>query len=192
MKKFALKIEDVASFDQIQQILETNKNLSKKQRDSLCRLLSQFPETSELLSEKIPFDLPIETKIWNFKEVRGQLEKWKRLFLKLPGFDGSPLCLLWDELDLLGITDSDVIFSVSFAPSLEYNLKGKKPLRLYLKTNGLASFQLWSVEDIEKYPQLYNFEGNWAESYYLVVETMKNGWPQQEFPKELQRFLSES
>jgi hypothetical protein len=58
-----------------------------------------------------------------------------------------------------------------------------------LKDDGSAKFWFPTFEDAEQYPELFNFRGTWKEAYLLLIETLKNGWPMEEFPDELKLFL---
>lgn len=79
-----------------------------------------------------------------------------------------------------------------FAPSYAYNsakTAHDPAYEVQLKGDGTASFELPTLQDAQRYPELYNFRGSWKEAYLLLIETLKNGWPMEEFPEELQQFL---
>ncbi|QEM12973.1 hypothetical protein [Mucilaginibacter rubeus] len=146
---------------------------------------------SSLLTETSFFDFPTEIKISDVGQIDSVLEKWIALFNNLPGWDYCPFCFLADD-DNLELLQKNTIITAWFAPSYAYNSIRSSNNRAYevrLKADGTAKFWFPTFEDAEQYPELYNFKGSWKEAYYLLIETLKKGWPMEEFPEELQQFL---
>jgi hypothetical protein len=84
----------------------------------------------------------------------------------------------------------NVIVITQFAPSMSRNLDtSKRGFELWFKDDGMALFWLPTLEDAEKYSDLYNFKGSWKEAYMLLLETWKKGWPMEEFPEQLRLLL---
>ncbi|MDB5124820.1 MAG: hypothetical protein JWP94_2949 [Mucilaginibacter sp.] len=184
MQTRTLKIKDIEILNNIQKSLLKAEQLSKEQQQSLLELLSQIPRSNQLLAEKIPLEKSLRVNLLSIQEIDIIVKNWISLFNNIPGYDYAPCCLL-----VLGnekLLRENVIVTASFAPSMAYNLlEDEEGFELYLKDNGTASFQLPSLEDAEQYPELYNFKGTWKEAYLLLIDTLKKGWPMDEFPEEL-------
>jgi len=188
--KSILKIRDFESLNSIQEKLSKNEPLSKNQSNLLLELLEQLPEPDFQLSSKIPQNYPIEITVWDLGEIQESLEKWRRLFENIPGFDYCPFSYFVDN-DNITLLKENVLIAAVFAPSMAYNLQNIA-FEVHLVSNGTAKFLLPSIAEPDKFPELYNFKGSWHQAYMLMIETLKKGWPRTEFPIELQKFLSKT
>lgn len=191
MKNLTLKISDIQILQDIQRSLFEHHPLTKKQEKKLSFFLSQLPHPDVLITEKVPLYEQFKVKLWDLNEIDKCLDQWRRLFDNLPGWDYCPFSFLVgnDNPDLL---NGGVIIVARFAPSYAYNFIKSDRERAYeirLKDDGTALFQLPTFADAKLYHELYNFRGAWKEAYLLLIETLKKGWPMEEFPEELQQFL---
>jgi hypothetical protein len=189
MKNLIFKIKDIKTLNEIQQVLSKHQSLTENQQTTLTIFLSQLPPDDILLSEKILLDEPFEVKVWNMEKIDLLLRSWKELFQNLPGWNYCPLCY-FVENDNVEMLRKNVLMMAFFAPSFSYNCDSStEPYEVHLKDDGTAIFRLPTLEDAEKYPELYHFKGSWKEAYLLLIATLQKGWPMEEFPEELQKFL---
>jgi hypothetical protein len=187
MKKITLTIKDIDLLKSTQKSLLDSRILTLEQQIHLSQFLSQIPTSENFLLDKIALDELIEVHVWDMDNLQGQLEKWRRLFGNIPGYDYvSSWMVQQGEVDLL---NKNVILTVDFAPSASYNASHLDGFYIYLKDDGTARFQLPTLQDAEQYPELYNFKGTWKEAYLLLIETLKKGWRMEEFPEEFERLL---
>lgn len=187
MQTLTLKVRNIQVLKQIQKNLSERLPLTERQQNFLSDFLVQLPQANTLLLEKIAIDEPLEMNLWDVGKIETKLDKWVDLLNNLPGWDYCPFSFLVnnDNPDLL---KKDVVIVAWFAPSYSYNSirsEQERAYEIWLKGDGTAIFQLPTLEDAEQYPDLYNFKGTWKEAYYLLIETLKKGWPMEEFPEEL-------
>jgi hypothetical protein len=188
MEKFVLKIKDIELLNEIRDTILQGDQLTGEQKKILTDFLSGLPKSNDLLSIDNSIEAEITINLLNAGNVGDALPKWTKLFVKLPG---SEVCVPGEMLPRRVKERNKIALAIAFAPSFEYRRKDKL-FDLYLFYDGSAKIIMKYIKDAEDFPDLYSFKGNWEESYYLLIDTMKKGWPQQDFPKELQRFLSES
>lgn len=193
MKNVTLRIQDIESLNGIKERLDSFKPLSNEQQDLLLHFLSHLPPTQSLIAEKVSFDETFAVKVYDLRELRPDRDKWFALFKALPS-NGSRFypSVSWVDVDMLDEYESTEVFiSVSFVPSYAYskNAPGFETVDLHLNTDGTAKFVLFTVQDTRNFPELYSFEGSWKEAYLMTVKTLKEGWPQTKFPKELEKLL---
>jgi hypothetical protein len=185
--KQIITLADLEPLKSIQNSLLNQQSLTSEQQIHLSRFLSLFPVSQNFTSNDFPLNELMEINIEDKNGFQSQLEKWLKLFENIPGYDYvSSWFVQQEELELLS---KNVIMIVDFAPSLSYNLSHLDGYYIHLKDNGTASFSLPTFQDAEIYPELYNFKGTWKEAYFLLIETLKKGWPMEEFPEELKPFL---
>src|SRR6185503_14147925 len=188
MKTLTLKIKDVKALNDIQKALSANKQLSDKERNTLADFLLQLPATTDLLEEKIEFDDSFEIRVLDTGKIAGVLEQYQNLFDIELGEWYSTSCRIIDKDNIKHLRQG-VVLNVWFAPSISYNESTDVPFEIYLNDDCSATFHLPTLEDAEQYPELYQFKGTWKEAYLLMVSTIQKGWPMEEFPEELQKFL---
>ena len=194
MKTLTLLVKDAQVLNEIKIKLINQHRLSSIQHNILSSFLSHLPPTETLLSEKFLLsDEAFEIKVFDIEEIWPHLHKWIDLFNKLPKNWSRYPKAGWIDADKDGdVWARNAIIEIVFIPSLEYSKKNKKDnkiISLYLKTDGTAIFELYTIKDTENFPELYNFKGSWKEAYFLVVKTLQQGWPQTQFPVELKQFL---
>jgi len=187
MKYLTVTIRDIDRLNAIQTKLSESQPLTVEDQIYLSKFLTQLPATKTLLVDTIPIDAVISVQLWDMDYLENSLEYWKELFDNIPGYDyvGSYV----EEGIEKELRKRGVIMLVDFAPSYSYNMANNDGYYINLKDDGMAVFQLPTLEDAEQYPELYNFKGSWKEAYLLLVETLKKGWPMEEFPEELKPFL---
>ncbi len=189
MKSITLTISDIDQLNSIKKNLSEKRSLTKKQQDILSHFLNQLPSTDTLLAERTPLDKQLEAKLWDMEKIHEHLEYWVNLFGNLPGWDYCPFCTIVDS-ENIRLLRKNVIAMAFFAPSFSHNANKKKEgYEVHLRDDSTALFELPTLEDAEAYPELYNFKGTWKEAYLLLIKTLKKGWPIEEFPEELQKFL---
>src|ERR1700733_6332623 len=191
MKQITLTIANIDRLYSIQNHLAENKAISTTDKVYLAEFLSQIPSVNTFLMEKVPLNDTFTVKLWNTSKIEVELQKWQRLFDNLPGWDYCPFCFIVDK-DNIELLQRNVIMVEWFAPSYAYNsnrIGNDEPYEVHLKDNGTAIFSLPTLRDAEQYPELYNFKGSWKEAYMLLIETLKKGWPMEEFPEELKPLL---
>ena len=189
MKNLTLTISDVARLNSIQKHLVDDKPISNADRVYVAEILAQIPTVEAVLTNKISLDETFEVYAWDTEKLETNTEKWRKLFGQTPGWDYTAYCYLvvQEDRDML---NKNVIAIAQFAPSMAHNLDtSKRGYEVWLKDDGSALFWLPTLQDAEKYPELYNFRGTWKEAYLLLIETLKKGWPMEEFPEELLPFL---
>ena len=189
MKNLTLTIRNIGRLNKLQKRLAENKPIAQIDKTYLSEFLSQIPPASSLLLGKKPLDLILDIPAWDRHD--DMLRLWLELLENLPGWNYCPFAFLVDN-DNLDLLHQNVLIVAWFAPSYSYNCIRSSESRAYevwLKDNGAAVFQLPTLEDAEKFPELYNFKGTWKEAYLLLIETLKKGWPMEEFPEELKPFL---
>ena len=188
MQTLTLTVKNLHILNTIRKNLENLVPLTLDEEIFLGELLGQFPTDDDIISEQIPLDDAFEINVWNTQAIEVQLKKWESLFKNIPGYNYCPLCLrTWDDAKLLR---KRVILEAHFAPTMAYNLAdGDAGYQVHLKDDGTATFWLPTLDDAEKYPELYQFKGTWKEAYLLLIKTLQKGWPMEEFPEELQKYL---
>jgi len=194
MQTVTLAVQDIATLNKIHAKIYEKKRLSPDDRSFLDLFLRGLPNAFNLLHEKCPLDEQFEVKVFDVKEMQPHFEKWIALFRGLPknGNPDYPYAYLFDVEQNTRFWKTSVVIEVAFVPSFEFSKrydKSSRTIELSLKVDGTASFDLYLISDIEQYPELYNFKGSWKEAYLLVVKTLKQGWPMEEFPDELKPFL---
>jgi hypothetical protein len=190
MKHLTLRISDFELLCTIKSKLQNISTLSPDELLTLTRFLGQIPTPESELLKLIPYDNGIAVKLWDVTKMEKTLQKWQRLFSNIPGFDHSPSADIIDQNGDPRLFNRNVILNITFCPTLSHNeFDQKEPFEIHLKDDGTASFWFPTFEDAEQYPELFNFNGNWKDAYLLLIETMKKGWPMEEFPEELQQFL---
>ncbi len=185
MKAITFTISDISRLNSLQNRLADNKRISTVDKMFLAEFLAQIPRDKTLLTERVPLNEMFSIKVWDKHDK--DLQYWVTLFENLPGWDYCPFSFLVDN-DNINLLKENVVIVAWFAPSYSYNsIRSEKDCayEVWLKDDGTAVFQLPSLQDAEKYPELYNFKGTWKEAYYLLIETLKKGWPMEEFPDEL-------
>lgn len=187
MKQLTLTIREIDHLNSIQAKLSEYQPLAIEDQAYLSKFLAQLPATKTLLADNIPTDGAISIQLWDMDNLERSLEKWKKLFDNIPGYDyvGSYL----EEGIEMELRKKRVVMLIDFAPSYSYNIENNDGYYINLKDDGTAIFQLPTLNDAEQYPELYNFKGSWKEAYLLLIETLKKGWPMEEFPEELKPFL---
>jgi len=180
MKSVILTKKDFSKLPQIQKKLNNPQLLIPEDFETLGRLLSQITSRPPIIPAFDTISIPIP----NTMELERVLKKWARLFKNIPGYDyaGDWWIIPREEKKLLS---QGVIATLTFAPTMAYNETSIDGCEVHLKNNGTAKFWFPTFEDAEQYPELYNFKGSWKEAYYLLIETLKKGWPMEEFPEEL-------
>lgn len=196
MPTLNLAVRDIAVLNAIADKIDHSKEITDDERQQLCIFLYGLPVTETLLQEKFPLEDEFEVNVFSIGEMKPHLEKWIQLFERLPN-NGSSIYPSAGWVD--GDNNPDfwrenrIIFA-SFIPSYKYSQLRDGlglPLTLYLITDGTASVEIYTMEEAEMFPHLYKFKGSWKEAYLLVVKTLKEGWPQTKFPRELEQLLIE-
>jgi len=187
MKNLVLTVMDLLVLADIQKAVLKGDSLSKNQRDVLSNFLSELLKGTENMSYQIPVDSDVAIELCDLKSAENDLPKWAKLFLSLPG---SEVCVTGEMLENGINNNGSIALAIAFAPSLEHR-KRDALFDIYLMYDGTAKIIIELVEDAEEFAELYNFKGSWKEAYFLLLETMRKGWPQENFPKELLKFLSE-
>lgn len=190
MTHITFTISDIQKLNSIKAQLSNKRPLTAVEQEYLLHFLTQVPTPDARLLKDIATEEPIRVMAWDVAEIEEILQKWKQLFYDLPGFDHSPSA---DIVDLHGNPDwfhQNIIMVVTFSPTLSHNeFECKEPFEVRLKDDGTALFWFPTCDDSRNYPELYNFGGTWKEAYLLLIETLKRGWPMEEFPEELRPFL---
>jgi len=187
MQTVTLKIKDIQILNDIQKSLSERQPLTEKQQAALSYFLSRLPQTDTLILECTSLDEEFGVQLWEVGKIDDHLEQWKKLFGNLPGWDYCPICVVVDN-DNPEMLRKNVLVIAVFAPSYAYNCirsSEERGYEVWLKDDGTAQFHVPTLADAERYPELYNFKGTWKEAYYLLIETLKKGWPMEEFPEEL-------
>jgi hypothetical protein len=188
MKTLTLTITEIDRLSSINKRLYNEQPLTTDDTLYLSKFLFQFSSINPI-SAKIEFDETMIVNPWRNDKMETTLDKWKNLFFNIPGFDFAPNCYILDN-DSSELLAKNVLMIAMFAPSLSYNsITSNDAYEVRLKNDGIACFWFPSFEEAEKYPELYNFKGSWKEAYLLLIETLKKGWPMEEFPEELRKFL---
>ncbi|HVW97066.1 MAG TPA: hypothetical protein VHA56_13935 [Mucilaginibacter sp.] len=189
MQTLTLRIKDIKNLNSIQQTLSKKDSLTVEQQYILSDFLEKLPLAKTLLSEKISLEETFDVQVLDVIELQETFLKWETLFSNLPGWDFCPICSIVDNDDIELLRKGVVIMAV-FSPSYSYNVEHRGDgFELHLNENSTASFMLPTLADAEQYPELYNFKGSWKEAYLLLIATLQKGWPINEFPEELQKFL---
>ncbi|WP_259071888.1 hypothetical protein HDF24_11450 [Mucilaginibacter sp. X4EP1] len=187
MKHIALTISNIDRLNLIQKRLAQLRSISNEDKVFLSSFLAQIPEVHLFLKDKVPLDYSLTVTAWDQQDEI--LQQWVTLFGNLPGWEYCPFSAIVGSEDIELLKRSIVIIAF-FAPSYTHNTnQAKEGYEVHLKDDGTAIFLLPTLEDVEKYPELYNFKGTWKEAYLLLIETLKKGWPMEEFPEELKPFL---
>src|ERR1700722_8554172 len=121
MKRITLTIANIERLNSIEKQLSEPQSLSTNDQTFLAEFLSQIPSTNAFLIEKVPFNENIAVSLWTTSRIQDNLQKWKTIFSKLPGWDYCPFCYIVDRNnpDLL---QKNVIMVAVFAPSMAHNL----------------------------------------------------------------------
>jgi len=189
MKTITLTTQNISFLKRIQGLLSLKKPLSAKEMTFLNKFLCQISVNQEVILDRTFIDECLKVSVWDINHLERILEKWKKLFNNIPGYDFAPNCYLLKH-NTSELTRKQVIMVAAFAPSLSYNsIITNEAYEIHLKEDGTGYFWFPTFEDAKKYPHLFNFNGSWKEAYLLLIETLKQGWPMEEFPKELQQFL---
>ncbi len=192
MKYLALKINDIEFLNTIKKKLNSRTPLTSKEQRSLLQFLSHLPSSESLLAEHVELDKNIKITVFDMKEMWPHLNRWIELLRRLPKNNSQnyPSTGWVDASESPDIASKNILIQTVFIPSLYYSQKEKNStFTLNLKTDGSGEFKLNTIEDTENFPELYLFKGSWKESYYLLVRTLQHGWPQQKFPRELQKYI---
>lgn len=187
MQTLTLKIKDIQNLNEIKKSLSDKQPLTEKQQTNLIHFLSQLPQTENLFLEQTSLDEQFDARLWEVGKIDNHLDQWERLFGNLPGWDYCPICAVVDNDNVEMLRKNVIMFAV-FAPSYAYNCirsSEERGYEVWLKDDGTAQFHVPTLTDAEAYPELYNFKGTWKEAYYILIETLKKGWPMEEFPEEL-------
>ncbi|MDP1728498.1 MAG: hypothetical protein Q8M15_17065 [Bacteroidota bacterium] len=194
MNDAILKIRDLESLTEIKDRIGMGLNLNRSQLETIKSFLSSLPASNELISkklvEKTPIDMSFEIQVWNLKTIWPHLEKWRKLFSNFPDQNGYIQAVIHEEMtdDNPEAIKENVIIESYFFPSVAH-LGADKSIGIYLKADGTARFVLTTLTDLEEFPELYHFKGTWEDTYFLVIETLKKGWPKVKFPKKLQPLI---
>lgn len=181
METCTLKISDLKILDKIRETLQAKKSLNAKQQDFLCLFLSQLPPAHSL-DQQFENDV-ISIQLFDLKGFKTELDKWFRLFKKLPG---KPIASNWKGIDY-ELADSKAIAVVDFEPTFNHFDNYLDSFQLYLNADGTARFDRDAFFD---FPDLAHFNGSWKEAYLMIVSLMQKGWPQERFPEELEKLLA--
>ncbi len=123
-----------------------------------------------------------ETKlsIWASESQSLNLENWEQLFGQLPGFKE---CIRVDSHE-----DEDYSQMGAIYPTTIHRVKDKL-CELILRGDGSSTFMFSSTKEIKLPRALRYFSGKWSEAFKLMAQTLREGWPQQEFPKKFESLL---
>ena len=190
MKHITFTIRDIEKLNSIKAQLSNKRILTLNEQLYLLDFLLQVPSPNVAILKDIAYDEPIEVRLWDIGKIEQVLKKWYQLFTNIPGFDFSPDVDIIDQNSDPRLFHMNIIMVASFSPTLAHNeFEGSKPYEIHLIDDGTAHFWFPSFEDARQFPELYNFKGSWKEAYLLLIETLKKGWPMEEFPEELKPFL---
>jgi hypothetical protein len=190
MNTLFLQLGRIKTLNGAKEALESHRSLTDDERQVLMDFLANLPLTESLLEMQLPFNAPVALTTLSLDDAWQECRKWRRLFSNLPRGKTTSGCLFIDELLSFGIADPTLIMVGLFTPSFEYDQKDIR-FRVYFKNDGSSRFWFPTFEDAQRFPALYSFVGNWIEAYYEVIRTVKEGWPQEKFPEELKKILSE-
>lgn len=201
MKHLTVLLSDIERIDYLKTKLQNDKELDQDDKCWLLKLLNEFPPLEHLMMQRFPMDETMEVKLYDMTD--NELQQWKKLFFNIPGegkFCGAGFTDSQTEdrkeyqyLNGYQLRDRNVLIEAEFAPSMGYTRQDPEkniPFRIHLIDDGTAYFLLPTVAEAKRFPDLYRFKGTWKEAYLLMIETMKKGWPQEEFPEELLPFIS--
>ncbi|QTE35869.1 hypothetical protein J3L18_22355 [Mucilaginibacter gossypii] len=194
MKQISLLITDIDQLIAINSKLLMGEALTPTDLQSLTSFLSNLPNVENLLTDNVALDLPLSILLWDTDKIDAILDQWEVLFKNIPSYNNSTLCIRTNNKEAVLLNLNTLIVTM-FSPSLSYAMDLENiainhgGFEVHLKDDGSAKFNLPTLQDAEAYPELYNFKGSWKEAYYLLIETLKKGWPMEEFPEELQQFL---
>ncbi len=188
MESLILKIKDIAELKGIGVLLEKGKPLAPKQTEILANFIQQLPN---IHSGKSNNDIPMyqdSLKIeWSsdFSEET-EIEKWLQLFSFVPGGAAEGADLVMNSN--LNYLKKGIIILITFSPTMEDSF-AEHYFELHLKQDRTAQFWMPSVDDARNYLELFNFNGTWEDSYFLLKTILKKGWPLDESPPELVSLL---
>eukprot|EP01037_Dinobryon_pediforme_P007926 gene7926-7998_t len=194
MKQITLTTPEIKDLNLIKEAFANKQPLTSDQQTYLVNFLSQLPTEQNLLSSKIPLDVPLPVNVWDMEKIKDGTAKWIALFESLPDYNHTTFCITAYENEPELIKIGTLVVAL-FAPTLTYAVYlsevalDNESFEVHLKDDGTAYFKLPTLQDAEHYPELYNFKGSWKEAYLLLIETLKKGWPMEEFPEELKPFL---
>ncbi|HZY38148.1 MAG TPA: hypothetical protein VFE53_15940 [Mucilaginibacter sp.] len=187
MQTLTLAIKNLHVLNTIRENFENQQPLTLNEQIFLSKFLSQLPSDKDIISERIPLNDSFKINVWDTKAIEIHLKSWIALYDNIPGYDYCPLCLLTgDDPELVR---QRVIMVANFSPTMAYNFGNGEAYEVRLKDDGTAFFWVPTLDDAERYPELYHFTGSWKEAYLLLIATLQKGWPMEEFPAELQKFL---
>ena len=190
MTHITFTIRDIQQLNSIKTQLTKKRPLTAFEQEYILNFLSQVPTPDVTLLKNVALDEPIEVRLWDVGKIENVLKKWYQLFIHIPGFDFTPGIDIIDQNSDPMFFYKNIIMTADFSPTLSHNeFIDSEPYKVLLKDDGTASFWFPTFEDAEQYPELYNFKGTWKEAYLLLIETLKKGWPMEEFPKELEPLL---
>jgi hypothetical protein len=191
METITLTLTELDRLKAIQKNLKGMKVLPISQQSYLYSILSLFPTSEEMLLRCIGNATGFQVNLWDTKRLEAHLIDWCRLFAGVPGYDHSTnFCIVGPErADLLR---RNVIVVSNFSPSMSYHLsQSGNPCEVHLHDDGTASFWLPTFDLAERYPDMDFFRGTWQEAYQLLAETIRAGWPMEEFPQQLKQLSVE-
>lgn len=82
---------------------------------------------------------------------------------------------------------SSELMTGSFYPSLPHKRRGHGSNRFTFFVDGTAEFK---IIEPEQFPELASFKGTWEETYLMLAKHMKENWPQEPLPEELEKILA--
>lgn len=189
MKSFTLRLGDLLQLNEIQETIKHNQQLSTQQLRVIEYFLKQLPFAQHLKIEAASFDDEITLNLINDPILQDTVNDWQQLFTNIPGWDFCPLCHFVDNDDI-ELVNKNIILVANFSPSYAYNLIPEaRAYEVRLKGDGTATFWVPTKEDENKYPELLQFKGTWKEAYTHLIATLQKGWPKEEFPQELRKYL---
>jgi hypothetical protein len=167
--------------------LSKSEPLQQDDRTFLVQLLRQILEIEFFAESNIAIADIFNIDFCDSKKIHKNLKDWATLFSNIPGWDDAAFFYMVEEKCLL---EKGVIAIGNFAPSMSYNLISNNPsYEIRFKQDSSAIFWFPTQNDADKYPELATFNGSWLDAYFAMLETMKKGWPIEEFPEELQQFF---
>jgi hypothetical protein len=189
MKHVTLTITKIEHLIDLADKLKDKVDLEDEERDYIFNFLSMLPESQDLLIEKVPLMAEIPVNLWSAKKMKRELKTWQTLFKNLPWKKRRPRCEMTSEVDFDKLW-RNVFMTGYFMPSMTYDMEiDNEQFELEIMDNGNAVFNFPSSSNALDYHGLYVFKGTWKEAYLLLIDTLKKGWPIEEFPEELKPLL---
>ncbi|MBW4888462.1 hypothetical protein KXQ82_01995 [Mucilaginibacter sp. HMF5004] len=184
MKIISLTDEQHTHLKNLHNELLTSNSLTIADRECIIDLISPFLTSDNVIFTNNVPELPPQQDYTINEHIKMLLSDWKKLLLSLPGFDFCPTCYIVND-DAKEFLEKNIVMISEFSPTMSFNMKRDSGFELRLKNDGTGDFWFPTFEDAKQYPELYNFKGSWKEAYDLLIETLKKGWPMEEFPEEL-------